>query len=327
MSNRTSGSFPSPLRGVIPPMVTPLLEQDVLDVAGLERLVEHIVTGGVHGIFVLGTTGEAPSLSYRLRRELIRRSCTLVKGRVPVLVGVTDASAVEAQHLAEYAYHAGADAVVLAAPFYFPIRQDELARYVENLVPRMPLPVLLYNMPSHTKVGFAAETVSRLLELPTVVGLKDSSPGAACFHAVRETVVARRPGFSLLVGSEELMVDAMPLGAHGAVSGGANVFPRLFADLYGAAAAGDRPRSAALQQQVLNLRSTLYAVSNEGYAALRAMKGALACMGLCSDVVASPLHPLSDEERTRIAAHLRDMGLAVSPPPNQRPMAASPRAS
>ncbi|MDR3329087.1 MAG: dihydrodipicolinate synthase family protein, partial [Prevotellaceae bacterium] len=74
-----------PLRGVIPPLVTPLADSDTLDVAGLERLVEHVVGGGVHGVFILGTTGEAQSLSYRLRGELVAHTCRLVRGRVPVL--------------------------------------------------------------------------------------------------------------------------------------------------------------------------------------------------------------------------------------------------
>src|SRR3954465_14755813 len=108
----------SKLRGVVPPMVTPLRERDKLDHAGLERLIEHILAGGVHGLFVLGTTGEAPNLGYRLRRELIERTCKLVRGRVPVLVGVTDTAFVESVGLAQHSADCGADAVVLAPPYY-----------------------------------------------------------------------------------------------------------------------------------------------------------------------------------------------------------------
>src|ERR1044071_1555970 len=100
--------LPRPLRGVIPPFPTPLLESDVLDVAGLERLIEHVINGGVTGLFILGTTGEGPSLSYRLRRELIERTCRLVSGRLPVLVGITDTSFVESIELARLATTSGA---------------------------------------------------------------------------------------------------------------------------------------------------------------------------------------------------------------------------
>jgi dihydrodipicolinate synthase/N-acetylneuraminate lyase len=108
-------------RGIIPPIITPLKDRDTLDVAGLENLVAHMLAGGVHGIFALGTTGEAPSLSYRLRREMVERCCKLVGGKVPVLVGITDTSFVESVELAKVAAAHGAKAVVLSAPYYFPV--------------------------------------------------------------------------------------------------------------------------------------------------------------------------------------------------------------
>jgi 4-hydroxy-tetrahydrodipicolinate synthase len=111
------------LRGIVPPLVTPLRGRDRLDVAGLERLIEHVLRGGVSGIFLLGTTGEAPSLSHRLRHELVRRACRIVDGRVPVLVGVTDTSFVESTALARRAADSGAQAVVLSATFY--LRADQ----------------------------------------------------------------------------------------------------------------------------------------------------------------------------------------------------------
>src|SRR4029079_13658389 len=114
-----SSSLPTPLRGIIPPMITPLLDRDTLDAAGLERLVEHLLAGGVHGLFILGTTGEARSLSYCRRHELVNRVCKQVDGRVPVLVGITDTSFVESVNLATHAALAGAASVVLSAPYYF----------------------------------------------------------------------------------------------------------------------------------------------------------------------------------------------------------------
>src|SRR5262245_61331944 len=121
-----ASSLTKPLRGIIPPLLSPLADRDQLDVAGLERLIEHVLVGGVHGLFVLGTTGEGPSLSYGLRHELLERVCRQVAGRVPVLVGITDTSLVESVRLGEHAQDAGAQAVVVSAPYYFPIGQAEL---------------------------------------------------------------------------------------------------------------------------------------------------------------------------------------------------------
>ena len=131
------------LEGIIPPLVTPLRDRDTLDLDGLERLVEHVIDGGVSGLFILGTTGEAPSLSYRLRRQLIVRVCAQVRGRVPVFTGITDTSFVESVSLAQHAADAGADALVLALPYYFPAGQTELLEYISHLLPELPLPLML----------------------------------------------------------------------------------------------------------------------------------------------------------------------------------------
>src|SRR5690606_11835742 len=148
----------------------------------------------VHGIFILGTTGEAPSLSYRLRRELISQVCRQVAGRVPVLVGVTDTSYVESVQLATYAAEAGAQSVVLSAPYYFPAGQPELLEYIQDLAAEMPLPVFLYNMPTHTKITFEPNTVQQALKIPNVVGIKDSSAQMIYFHKLR-AICAERPDF------------------------------------------------------------------------------------------------------------------------------------
>src|SRR5947209_6537528 len=128
-------------RGIFPPMATPLCDRDTLDVAGVERLIEHILAGGVQGLFILGSTGEAPSLSYRLRRELIERTCRHVGGRVPVLVGITDTAFVESINLARAAASAGAQALVMAPPYYFPAGQPELLEYLQHIAPELPLPL------------------------------------------------------------------------------------------------------------------------------------------------------------------------------------------
>src|SRR5437867_968915 len=109
-----------PLTGIVPPLVTPLRDRDALDLAGLEKLIEHVLGGGVSGLFVLGTTGEGPSLSYRLRRELVERVCKQVNRRVPVLVGITDTAFVESVNVARASADAGADGLVVAPPYYLP---------------------------------------------------------------------------------------------------------------------------------------------------------------------------------------------------------------
>jgi len=300
--------FARPLCGIIPPMVTPLTDRNTLDRAGLERLIEHILAGGVHGLFILGTTGEGPSLSYRLRCELIDAVCEQTAGRVPVLVGVTDASFTESVNLADYAADAGAAAVVLSAPFYFPASQAELQRYVEHIAVELPLPIFLYNMPSHTKLAFEPETVARLIELPGIVGLKDSSANMVYFHRVRQ-LTAAHDDFSLLIGPEELLAEAVLLGGHGGVNGGANLCPRLYVELYEAAQCRDMDRVAGLHASVMQVREKIYEVAHGGARVAKALKYALSCLDLCGDTMAEPFGRLPESERNLIRRHLKELNL------------------
>ena len=304
---------PAAFRGIIPPIITPLKDRDTLDVAGLEKLVEHLLAGGVHGIFALGTTGEAPSLSYRLRRELVQRVCSQVAGRVPVLVGITDTSFVESVHLAQYAAEQGAQAVVLSAPYYFPVGQPELTEYVQDLVPELALPVFLYNMPSHTKVTFELDTVRRAMDLPQVVGMKDSSGNMVYFHQLMGEL-SRRPDWTLLVGPEELLGESVLLGGHGGVCGGANLCPRLYVALYEAAVNRDVERVTALHAQVMRISSTVYKVGRHGSAFIKSVKCALSVLGICDDFLAEPFHRFREQERLRVGAYLETFGITVQRP-------------
>jgi dihydrodipicolinate synthase/N-acetylneuraminate lyase len=302
---------PPKFHGIIPPMITPLRDRDELDVAGLERLIEHILAGGVHGLFVLGTTGEAPSLSYRLRRELIERTCRQVAGRVPVLVGITDTAIVEALSLSHFAAEAGAQALVVSAPYYFPNSQPELLEYVQHLAPGLPLPLFLYNMPTHTKTIFEVETVRRAMQIPNIVGLKDSSANMIYFHQLIG-LLPERPEWSLLTGPEELLAEAVLLGGHGGVCGGANLQPRLYVELYEACVERHLNRVQALHARVMRISSTLYRVGRHSSAFLKSIKCALHEIGICDDFMAEPFHRFREEERAGVRTVLTELGIAAA---------------
>jgi len=296
-----------PLEGIVPPMITPLLERDQLDVAGLERLIEHVIAGGVHGLFFLGTTGEAPNLSYRLRREVITRTCQLVKGRLPVLIGITDTSLVEATALTRHAAEAGAQAVVTSAPYYFPLGQPELIDYVERLLSDLALPLYLYNMPQMTKVIFAPETFQRFAQHERIIGLKDSSGDLNYFKRLVE-VVKTRPDWRLFVGPEHLLAETVQLGGHGGVNGGAMIEPSLFVQTYEAAKRGDLARLAPLQQRLLQL-GRIYTIGQHASTVIKGLKCSLSLMGLCSGVMADPLTQFNPPERDRVRAVLEQLDI------------------
>lgn len=292
------------LSGIVPPLVTPLRGRDELDNAGLERLIERILGGRVGGLFLLGTTGEGPSLSYRLRRDLVQRVCEQVKGRVPVLVCISDTAFVESVAVARHAAEAGAQAVVAAPPYYLPEGQPELEEYLSHLVKELPLPLFLYNMPSLTKVSFTLETLRRVMDEPRIIGLKDSSGDMIYFHRVAE-LLNRRPDWSLLVGPEELLLDALLAGAHGGVNGGANLFPELYVGLCDAFRAGDLVRARQLHAQVMKVSGALYRIGHHPSAVIKGIKCALACLGVCDDFMAEPFHRFRTEERHQVEQQLQ----------------------
>ena len=296
------------LRGIIPPLVTPLVDRDTLDVVGLERLIEHVLAGGVHGLFVLGTTGEGPALGSHLRYQFVEMVCDQVAGRVPVLVGVSDPAFTESLELAQHAHGAGAAAVVTAGPYYLPLSQSELFNSIEMLSVESPLPVVLYNMPACTDVMFELDTVRELIHVPNLLGMKDSSGDMEYFRELGQ-LTSDLADFALLIGPETQLVEAMQLGADGGVTGGANMAPRLFVDLYEAALAGDAERCAALQRRTHQIAETIYTVGQDPSRFIKGTKCGLAAMGICDDFVLPPYGRFSDGDREQIAGFVDQLQL------------------
>jgi dihydrodipicolinate synthase/N-acetylneuraminate lyase len=294
------------LSGIIPPMITPLLASEKLDTIGVQNLVEHLIKGGVSGIFILGTTGETQHLSIRLREELIRETCKAVAGRLPVLVGITDTSMSESLYLANIAAECKADSLVAAPPYYFALGQPELYEYYQALSEKCPLPLYLYNMPSHTKVMIDPNTVKRLSELPNIVGLKDSSANGVYFHTLLH-LFKNDPDFALFVGPEEMMASVVLMGADGGVAGGANLYPELFVALYNAAAAKDLQKVAGLQEKVMLIGESLYGIGRFGSSYIKGIKTALALKGICNDSLAQPFNTFLLPEKQKVQAALMQL--------------------
>jgi 4-hydroxy-tetrahydrodipicolinate synthase len=287
-----------------------MIDNDTLDVAGLERLLNRMVDGGVSGVFILGTTGEAQNLSYTLRKEVIRQACRIVGGRISVLVGITDTSFSESLSLAGIAADEGADALVSAPPYYYTPGQPELIQYYEHLANQLPLPLFLYNMPSHVKIMIEPHTVRTLSDHPNIAGLKDSSANGVYFRQVIY-LMRDKPAFSLLVGPEEMMAEAVLMGAHGGVNGGANLFPELYVEMYRAAVEKDFERIAVLQPRIMQISMSLYTVGRYASSYIKGLKTTLNLLGVCSDFMAEPFHRFERAEREIIRKGLIDLGIEV----------------
>ena len=304
------------IKGIIHPMITPLKADDQIDREGTVRLTEHILAGGVHALFLLGTTGEAQSLSYECRYDFVELVCRQVAGRVPVLVGVTDTSLDESVKLAAHAAKCGAVAVVAAAPYYFAPSQQELIEYYTALADALPLPLFLYNMPSHVKVFLEPATVKTLAEHPNIVGLNDSIYvvlSMAIMTRIGQKVLdflGDREDFALYVGPEELTGESVVMGADGGVNGGANIFPELYVQMYYAACNRDVNTMRALQRKIMQISTSLYTVGKYGSSYLKGVKCSLSLMGICDDYMSYPYRRFRTEERARIRKALEALGTA-----------------
>jgi len=243
-----------------------------------------------------------------LRVEMIKQTSKFLKNRLPLLVGISDTSLTDSLRLGHKAADAGADALVSAPPYYFATGQPELAEFYDKLIPQLELPIYLYNMPTHTKVSFAPSTIKRIAENEKVIGFKDSSANGAYFQSVMYEMRDRKD-FSIFVGPEEMTAEVVLLGANGGVNGGANMFPKLYVDLYNAAVAQDIQKVRVLQAKVMQVCSTIYGVGHYGSSYLKGVKCALSILGICNDFLAYPFNHFGEEQRSIIKTAIKDLQL------------------
>ena len=212
-----------------------------------------------------------------------------------MLVGITDTSLAGLLELSEYSKSSGADAVVVAPPFYFPVDQEEIVDYFKVLASALSLPFILYNIPSHTKVHLSVETVIRMKE-SGVLGIKDSSGDLLYLYSLIEAF-RDLPEFSVFTGTELFLPETIFYGGHGAIPGGANIFPNLFVRLYEASVNKDFDTIVYLREKVMKLNNTIYKVSKNPSRITIGTKCALSVMGICNDYMVPPLHKMKPEER------------------------------
>ena len=294
------------LSGLIPPMVTPLDDRRRLDKVGTRNMVEHLLRGGVDGIFLLGTTGEGPHLGYAVREELVKTTCRIVKGRVPVLVGITETNMDDALAFAARCKSYGAAAVVAAPPYYFKLTQAECVAWFTEMADRLPIPLVIYDMPAHTDTVIEPATIAKLAGHPNIVAMKDSSSIIALFNKFR-LALEGTGYFSLFMGPDEAMGEAVLLGADGGVCTGANLWPAHFKAMYLAAKDGDVDKVRRLQHFTTMSSYLLYGLGQGQIGFLKGVKCALAEMGLIRNVMAAPFEPFSGRERAAVKRALREL--------------------
>ncbi|MEG3631428.1 dihydrodipicolinate synthase family protein [Streptomyces poriticola] len=306
--------FPMPLRGVVPPVLTPLTPAGEVDLPSARRLTEHLVAAGVHGLFALGSSGEAAYLTDAQRRTVLEAVVDTAAGRVPVLAGVIDITTARVRDRAADAVRAGADALVATAPFYTRTHPVEIADHYRRVRGAADLPLFAYDIPAAVHTRLPRDVVLRLATEGTLAGLKDSSGDDGSIRRLLVELRHRSPGFCVLTGSELTVDGALLAGADGVVPGLGNVDAHGYVRLHAAARAGDWAAARAEQDRL----ATLFELTEAGdpaamgpsSSALGAFKAAVHLQGLIDcPATAAPQVPLDAAAVERVRARLVGAGL------------------
>ena len=293
--------------GVITPMVTPLIDRENIDFKGLEKLLDHLINGGVSGVFLMGTTGEGTSISPRMRKDLIKYSIEYVKGRVPVFVSIADCCIEESLNMARYAKECGVTYLVSALPFYLGLTQKEIIDYYTTIADNVPLPLFLYNIPAQTKLMISVEAVKTLAKHPNIIGMKDSSGNGTYFNTLLAEIKAEYPNFTILVGPDEMLASTMAMGGNGGVNSGSNLFPELYVNLFKACKAKDTERILKLQKLVMKVSTGVYSVDKSSVSFLNGLKAALFTEGLITDYICEPLQKVNNADLETIRKNVTEL--------------------
>lgn len=291
------------IRGIIPPLATPLTRSGEVDAAGMARLVEYVLGAGVHGVFVLGSTGEFPFLTAPQRVDAVAAAVDAVAGRVPVIAGISAVGTREAIEHGTAAAAAGADVVMVTPPYFgrMAMPQAWIERHILAVADAVDVPVMLYNVPPLIS-DIEPPTIARLATHERIIGMKDS---AQLIHLQDVLFRTRGSGFRVLAGLEYHVVAALLVGAHGSTPSPANLIPRLYVDLYDATMAGNVDRALALQEQVNRFSDRLDEIPSWS----STVKAALSLMGICGPTTAAPLPALTGDEMAIVREHLGAHGL------------------
>ncbi|MFI9560904.1 dihydrodipicolinate synthase family protein [Nonomuraea endophytica] len=289
------------LTGVIPPVCTPMTPEHEVDAASLVRLIDHLLEGGVDGLFVLGSSSEVAYLTDAQRALVLETVVGHVGGRVPVLAGVIDMTTPRVLEHARVARAAGADALVATAPFYTRTHPAEIRTHFRILAERGGLPVYAYDLPVSVHTKLTADLLLDLAADGALAGLKDSSGDDG---AMRQVILGRPAGFSVLTGSEITVDSALAMGADGVVPGLGNVDPHGYVRLTGAAARGDAAAAREEQERLVRLFQIVRVGGSRmggSSAGLGAFKAALCLRGVIDHpTTAPPQIPLNADETRRI---------------------------
>lgn len=291
------------LHGIIPPVVTPFRTDESLDLPRLKTHIDHMLSCGVHGIFVLGTTGEFYALSESEKQAVTAAAVEHVGKRAPVFVGTGAETTGEVVRLTRMAAKEGAAGVSVITPYFLKPTQSELLTHFRRVADASTVPVILYNNPATCGgLNIEPDTVGQLSEVPNIVGIKDSSGDLQnTIELVKRTPTDK---FSVLVGRDTLILAGLIFGTKGAIPATCNIAPRLCVGIYESFRGGEMGAARAFQDKLTPIRLALSLGTGNG-----AVKESLSLMGQPCGPNRAPIGPLGEDKRAMLKQVLQSAGL------------------
>jgi 4-hydroxy-tetrahydrodipicolinate synthase len=286
--------------GVLTALVTPFRDGAV-DERALTELVELQIAAGVDGVVPCGSTGEAATLSHAEHQRVVEVAVAAARGRVHVLAGTGSNNTVEAIQLTQHAKEAGADGALLISPYYNRPTQDGIFAHYAEIARRTSFPLVVYNIPGRTGSNVLPSTIARLAEVDQIVGVKES---CGDLNQISHVIASVPDSFAVLAGDDWATLPMLALGGKGVISTIGNVAPGEVVDLVRAFRAGDIERARSVHYRLLPLIDALFCETNP-----IPVKAALAMRGLIHEELRLPLLPISNGNRERLQAVLKELGL------------------
>ena len=291
-----------PIRGSIPALITPMLEDGKVDYPTLRKLIDWHVAEGTDGLVIVGTSGESPTVTVEEHREILRVSVEQAAKRIPIIAGCGANSTAEAISLAKYAESIGSDAQLQVVPYYNKPTQEGLFQHFKAIAEATPkLPVILYNVPGRTVADLQHETVLRLAKVPGIIGIKEATSNIERAQWLIRDVPKE---FAVFSGDDGTAVALMLCGGAGNISVTANVAPRLMHELCMAATRGDVKEAMRIQFQLMPMHKNLFVEANP-----IPVKWAMQRMGLSGPTLRLPMTELSESQQPVVEAALKASGL------------------
>jgi 4-hydroxy-tetrahydrodipicolinate synthase len=282
----------------ITPAITVFKEDGTPDFDGLKKLYDHLITGGISGILVLGSIGEFFAMSKEDKKDIIRFAVDVIKGRVKILIGTNSMIPGETVELSKYAVECGADGAVIIPPYYFTLTDDSIYEFYAEIAREVQGDIYIYNFPDRTGYDISPQVMLRLArDFKNIVGCKDTIPGVAHTREIIKIVKSEIPDFKVYSGFDDNFAYNILSGGDGCIGGLSNVIPGFFKEWMDAFGENNLLKISEMQQSV-NKMMNIYDV---GVPFVPYIKNAMKGMGIIDcDKVTFPLPQAKDEDSKKL---------------------------